>query len=311
MFKYTLLFPGQNDINRKKILSPFFSKNKIVQSIFRESSEYIGYDIWKLIQDDPKKKLKNNKYSQLVTLVSSIAIYELWKNKQCTHPNLVIGHSLGEYTALVCSQSLKLSDAIQLIITRYKFMMEAMSKKIGLMTAIIGLNERTIRKLLKKYDYSHEVSIACINTDNQIVLSGERNSVKHINLHCKKAGAKNIINLYIHPPSHCTLMKKASKKLLYVLKHTTFKIPIYPVISSTSLKFQNSEQAIRISLAKQIYSTVRWNSIIKYIKKDIFIFLEVSTKSILTNLNKNIIKKSLSISLNCQANFLKALKIIL
>ena len=304
MYKYALLFPGQS-ISQKNILSSFFIKNKIVQNVFYESSDYVGYNLLKLITHDPKEKLKKNKYSQLFTMISSIAIYKLWKNKQKQHPTLIAGHSLGEYTALVCSKSLRLYDAIKLIIIRHRLMKEAMSEKKGLMTIIIGLSQSSIKKILKNYDTLNEVSIACINTSHQIVISGEKNSVTKISLYCKKLGAKKIINLPIHPPSHCILMKQVAKKLLTILKQIKFNIPIYSVMNSTSLTHYDSEESIRNALAKQLYSPIRWNSIIKYIKKNVTFFIEVSTKKTLTNLNKNIVGTS-SISLNDQTNFLKA-----
>jgi len=305
MYKYALLFPGQN-INQKNILSSFFIKNKIIQSVFNESSDYIGFNLWKLIKYNPKEKLKNNKYSQLFTMISSIAIYKLWKNKQKQDPTLIAGHSLGEYSALVCSNSLKLYDAIQLITIRHELMKQTMSNKIGLMTIIIGLSKYSITKILKKHNILHKVSIACINTSNQIVISGEKNSVIEICLYCKTIGNVRIINLPINPPSHCILMKKAAKKLFIILKKIKFNIPIYSVISSTSLTCYNSEESIRYSLAKQLYNPVRWYSTIKYIKKNVSFFIEVSTNKTLTNLNKYIVNTS-SISLNNQTNFFKAM----
>lgn len=309
MRKYALLFPGQS-IHQQKKISSFFISNKIVQKIFDESSEYAKCNFLKLIKDDPQQKLKNSKYSQLFTLILSIAIYKVWNNQQTKHPIFIAGHSLGEYSALVCSKSLQLSDAIRLIIVRYKFMTEVMSKKVGLMTIIIGLNENSIKKILKEQHNLKEVSIACINSSHQIVISGEKKCVEKINLICKKLGAK-LINLPIYPPSHCTLMKPASKKLSNILQQIKFKIPIYSVISSTSLKIQNSEKSIRSSLTEQLYKTVKWNSLVQYIQKNISIFIEVSTEKVLTNLNEHIIKKSksISISLNNKINFLNALKL--
>lgn len=306
MHKYAMLFPGQK-FNEKKI-SSYFTKNKIFQNIFTDASEYAKYDLWKLIHDYPNGKIKRNKYLQLINLVSSVAIYKLWIMKQKIQPTLMIGHSLGEYTALICSESLKLSDAIKLIILRYKFVQEIMLNKKGLMTILIGINQKTIKKILSKYDTEKQVSIACINSSNQIVISGEKHAIEKINTYCKIFQTKKIINLPIDFPYHCSLIKKASQKFSKILDTVRFKKPKYSVISSTSLKLQNSETSIRCSLKKQLYRTVNWHTIIKNVQNNITLFIEVSSENVLTNLNKKNTNK-LSMSLNNNINFINTLKL--
>lgn len=308
MSSYALLFSGQGFQQINKLINTYYRKNLIFKDTFEECSEYINYDLWKLIDNNSNEILINNKYIQLVILISSIAIYKLWKHKN--NPLIIAGHSLGEYSALVCANSLKLFDAIKIIIFRNKFMHQIMYKKKGAMKVIIGLNQYSLKKISQEIKNLETVSIACINTNNQIVIAGELHSVKIISQYCKKLGAKIIINLTIFPPTHCFLMKKLTKNMLSLLKSIKFNKPIFPIVNNVDVQCYFSENKIRRILVKQLYSTVMWKNIIQYISKthNISTFVEVGISDVLSKLNKNITNIP-SISLNTQDNFLKALRI--
>ncbi|XBC44173.1 MAG: ACP S-malonyltransferase [Buchnera aphidicola (Schlechtendalia peitan)] len=229
------------------------------------------------------------------------------EKKNNTIPIILAGHSLGEYSALVCSQSLKFYDAIKLIFLREKFMKESMNNKLGTMYVIIGLKKSNVEKILKNFEYLKNASIACINTSRQIVIAGEQNTVRKISIACKKAGAKKIFKLSVNPPSHCILMKNASQKLSIALKTIILKKPKFPVINNVDTKCETEPLAIKNALVRQLYSPVQWFNTIKYLCKiHVSMFIEAGLNNTLTNLNKFIVAIP-SISLNNKIHLLKKL----
>ncbi|XBC37989.1 MAG: ACP S-malonyltransferase [Buchnera aphidicola (Floraphis choui)] len=301
MYLHSILFPGQ-ELQNINVLFSFINKNAIIKNTFDESSEYIGYDLRKLIKKKSQEKINTSKYAKLITLTSSIAMYRVWKSENKNVPLILAGHSLGEYSALVCSKSLKFYDAIKLITLRNKLMQESIKNMRGAMNVVIGLQQYEIEKILKNFQYTKKISIACINTKYQIVISGEQSIVHKVSDVCKKNGAKKIVYLSIHPPSHCILMKNAAKKFSIILNKTTFKTPIFPVVNNVDAKCETSILAIRKALTRQLYNPVRWTDTIAYLaSKNTSIFLEAGLNSTLTNLNKFIVAIP-SISLNNKVN---------
>ncbi|WP_187307816.1 ACP S-malonyltransferase [Buchnera aphidicola] len=299
---YAMLFPGQEK-QKKNVLLSLIKKYKIIKQTFDESSEYVGHNLYKLVDNSSQQEMDKSKYTKLITLTISVAMYRLWQQKNRNIPVILSGHSLGEYSALVCAESLKFCDAIKLIILRDKFMKESMKHKLGAMNVIIGLKQFKIEKILKKFNIIKEVSIACINTYNQIVISGEKCAVYKVSSACQKIGAKKIFRLSINPPSHCMLMIEASKKLSTILKHISFKIPIFPIVNNVDVKCETSAHAIRSALTRQLYNPVRWSEIITYLSnKYVSMFIELGLNNTLTNLNKSTIAIP-SISPNNTVNF--------
>ncbi|XBC42621.1 MAG: ACP S-malonyltransferase [Buchnera aphidicola (Kaburagia rhusicola ensigallis)] len=290
MYSHSILFPGQESQNTNMLLS-LIKENTIIKKTFDESSEYIKYDLNALIKRNSQKEINKNKFKLLITFTLSIAMYRLWNNNNNNKSIILAGHSLGEYSALVCSQSLTFHDAVKLIILRKKFMKESMNNNQGAMHAIIGLTKSKIEKILKDFEHTQSVSIACINTKYQIVISGEFSVVHQVSAICKKHGAKKIFFLPISPPSHCILMKQASKKLSIILNEIKFKTPMFPVINNVDARCETSISAIRKALAKQLCSPVQWVNTITYLISNYTLkFIEAGLNNTLTNLNKSIIK---------------------
>ncbi|XBC37472.1 MAG: acyltransferase domain-containing protein [Buchnera aphidicola (Meitanaphis microgallis)] len=301
---YSILFPGQEPQN-VHALYLLIKQYRIIKRTFEESSEYIRYDLNKLIKNNLQRKINKSKYNKFIALTSSIAIYRLWKHNNKINPHILAGHSLGEYSALICSESLAFQDAIKLIVFRDKFMRESMENKLGAMHVIIGLKQSDIEKILKDLKNIKTVSIACINTQHQIVISGEKYAVHKVSTACKKLGAKKIFHLSIYPPSHCILMKSAAKKFSMILNETSFQKPIFPVVNNVDTKCEISASAIRSALTRQLYNPVKWiNTIIYLANQNTSIFVETGLNNTLTNLNKFIVAIP-SISFNNQINSLK------
>ncbi|WP_367682325.1 ACP S-malonyltransferase [Buchnera aphidicola] len=300
-----MLFPGQG-IQYNNMLSSFLNRENIFKNTFQEASEYINFNLLNLMKNDSIEKI-NNEYIQTLILTSSIAIYRLWKKYNGKNPAFMSGHSLGEYSALVCSNAMNFKDALKVVYLRGQFMQKIILNRSFLVQAIIGLDKKIIKKILKKY-VNKTVSIASINSKNQIIISGETLDVHQVSLDCRKKGAKFILNLNINIPVHNYLMKPVAKKIKYILNNIKIKKPIIPVINNVNVKCENHSKNIKTALIKQVYKTVRWKEIIDFIKsKKIFTMLEIGPNNILTNLNKKN-KNLVSLSTNNKKNFLYAFK---
>ncbi|QIQ41372.1 MAG: ACP S-malonyltransferase [Buchnera aphidicola (Aphis urticata)] len=308
MYLFAMLFPGQG-VQYINMLSCFLKKEKIFQNIFEEASEYIGCNLLKLIKEGPLSKINHSKYTQPIILTSSIAMYKFWRKCNGKNPSFMSGHSLGEYSALVCSKALKFKDALKVVFLRGKYMQKIILNRSCLVKAIIGLNKDTIKKICQKY-ISNTVSIASINSDNQIIISGDKLDVYQASLDCKKHGAKCIFNVNLDIPVHSYLMKPVAKKMENILKKIKIQKPKIPVVNNVDVKCENNSENIKKALIKQIYKTVRWKEIIDFIQsKSVFTMLEIGPNKMLTNLNKNNINL-ISLNTSNKKYFSKAFKII-
>ncbi|NIH16594.1 MAG: acyltransferase domain-containing protein [Buchnera aphidicola (Periphyllus lyropictus)] len=279
--KFAMLFPGQSSQNFY-IVKKLYKNYSIIRKTFSRSSNYLGYNLWKKLKKKKKKK-NSNYFNQIEIFTISISIYKLWKSYFHFHPDIMSGHSLGQYSALVCSKSIDFLDALKIISYRKKIM----KKKIGRMYAIIGLKKKIIKKICKKYPKKNPVSIACINSKNQIVITGNKKNSKKASLKCKLNGAKYIIKLPIKTISHCPSMKYIKKKLFHKIKKIKFYKPKNLIIDSSTLQCTNNSFKIKNLLIDQLCKTIQWKKTVDLIiSKKIKYFLEISSENNLTKLNK-------------------------
>lgn len=305
MTLFAMLFPGQG-VQYTNMLSSFFKKNnKIFKKKFNEASEYINYNLLNVIQE--KRNINNYQYMPLAILTASVAIYEFWKEKNGKFPTLMSGHSLGEYSALVCSNAIKFDDALKIVNLRSQLMQNVIVNRPSLVLAIIGLEKMIVKDICAQYSLK-VVSIASINSENQIIISGDKSAVREAGKNCKKKGAQHVLPLNINIPIHSILMKPIAKKLQCLLKNIQVKKPTIPVINNVDVMCETSEENIKNALIRQIYNPVRWREIIDLIKsKKIFTMLEIGPNKILTNLIKKN-NKITTLNTNDLNNFLIAFK---
>lgn len=308
MHLFGMIFPGQG-VQKKGMLTALSHTHPIIKKTFDESSGALGYNLLKLIQHDPKKKLNQSEFTQPAILTTSVSIYRLWLHEKGSLPHIMAGNSLGEYSALVCANVITLYDAIKLVKFRGKLMQKLVRNTPVAMSAIIGLNKETVINICKIQSKNQIVDPSNFNTLDHIVISGHKEAVERTSIACKKAGAKYILPISVSISSHCRLMKPAKKKLMHVLKKINFSKPICPIINNINVKCETSKKNICNALSKQLTKPVRWHEIIEYmIFKGVSLMLEVGPYSTLTKINKkNILLKS--ISLHNRTNFLKALKL--
>ncbi|MXP51002.1 ACP S-malonyltransferase [Pantoea sp. SoEX] len=307
MTQLAFIFPGQGS-QYVGMLSDFIEKYSIARQTFQEASNILGYDLLRLVNQGPYEHLNCTWKTQPAILTSSIAIYRIWKQEGGKKPILMAGHSLGEYSALVCAGVIKFTDAIQLVEFRGKIMQELVKTRIGAMHAIIGLDEITIKRICKENKKNQVVSIANFNSQDQFVIAGDKEAVCRTSIACKLLGAY-VKPLMVSVPSHCILMRSAAKKLEIRLQEIKFAKPSISIINNVDVKIEYNEYAIRKALIRQMYSAVRWLEIIKFITKTAGItrLLEFGPGKILSQLNKRISKNLNSIAINDTSSLVIAL----
>ncbi|EPE37646.1 malonyl CoA-acyl carrier protein transacylase [Candidatus Photodesmus katoptron] len=294
MSKYSVLFSGQGS-QKIGMLSNLAKEYDLVRETFDEAADALNYNLWNLIQNGPKETLNQTSFTQPALLTASVSIWRVWrKNFYHKQPSSLAGHSLGEYSALVCANVINFNEAVKLVKLRGYLMQEAMSgKNIGAMCAIIGLNENFIQKICKEAQKNDEiVSPANFNSPDQIVISGHKNSVERAEILCKKAGAKRTVMLSVSVPSHCMLMKSAADKLALNLEKINFQSPTIPVINNVDVLTEFDSSKIKSALIRQLYSPVRWSEIIQLIiREGVHTFLEIAPgNKVLSGFTKKIVK---------------------
>ncbi|WP_343126395.1 hypothetical protein [Buchnera aphidicola] len=307
MKKIVLLFPGQNLQNFKDIIY-FNQKTKILNKTFEESSEILNLNLLKILK---KRNFIKKKYISYLIINISIALYREWKKNIPIIPNIMIGHSLGQYSALICSKKISLKNALLSLKKRNRILKNSFKNIPTLMYIIIGIHFSIIKKIC--YIVSRifqKVSIACINLKNQIIISGHKKYVLKVLNFCKKIQKNYIIRLPIYFCLHYSFLKKNSKKFSKYLKKNIFKNSHIKVFCATQKKFLYSSQKIKNSLCQQLYKPTLWYDTLKIIKKkNIKNFIEIGAGNTLTKINFHN-KIFNTYSTNTLKNFLKTLKII-
>jgi [acyl-carrier-protein] S-malonyltransferase len=286
-----------------------FAENEVVQSTFAEASAALGYNLWYLVQQGPIEKLNQTNFTQPALLTASVAIWRVWHANSSTTPKLLAGHSLGEYSALVCAGVLSLADAVKLVEKRGEFMQASVPEGVGAMAAIIGLDDKIIIDACAKAANDDVVSAVNFNSPGQVVIAGHKAAVERAGILCKAAGAKRVLPLPVSVPSHCALMKDAAEKLAEEFNNVSFNEPTIPVVNNVDVATENSVEAIKIALIKQLYNPVRWTETIQYLAQEgIEIAIEAGPGKVLQGLLKRIDKTISCQSVNDSASLTKALE---
>lgn len=303
------VFPGQGSQSLAMLAD--FSENDIVQGAFSEASAALGYDLWQLVQQGPIEKLNQTNYTQPALLTASVALWRLWHANSTVTPTLLAGHSLGEYSALVCAGVLSLTDAVKLVEKRGVFMQASVPEGVGAMAAIIGLDDSIIIEACEKSAQDEVVSAVNFNSPGQVVIAGHKAAVERAGVLCKEAGAKRVLPLPVSVPSHCALMKDAADKLAEEFNNVTFNAPTIPVVNNVDVVAESSVEAIKSALIKQLYSPVRWTETIQYLaQQGVENALEVGPGKVLQGLLKRIDKTISCQSVNDSVSLTKALESI-
>lgn len=308
MTKIAVVFPGQGS-QTLGMLADLAAAHPVVEETFAEASSALGYDLWQLVQQGPAEELNKTWQTQPALLAASVAIWRVWQQQNGTQPVLMAGHSLGEYSALVCAGVLDFKQAISLVELRGKLMQEAVPAGTGAMYAIIGLDNDAIAKACEESAQGQVVSPVNFNSPGQVVIAGNKEAVERAGAACKEAGAKRALPLPVSVPSHCALMKPAAEKMAIVLENVTFNAPQYSVVNNVDVKVETSPEAIRSALVRQLYSPVRWTESVEYIAaQGVEQLLEVGPGKVLTGLTKRIVDTLTAAAVNDTASLAAALE---
>lgn len=308
MTQFAFVFPGQGS-QTVGMLADLAAQFPIVEETFGEASSVLGYDLWQLVQQGPAEELNKTWQTQPALLAASVAIFRVWQQQGGKAPALMAGHSLGEYSALVCAGVLDFKAAIRLVELRGKLMQEAVPEGTGAMYAIIGLDNDAIAKACEESAQGQVVSPVNFNSPGQVVIAGNKEAVERAGAACKAAGAKRALPLPVSVPSHCALMKPAADKLAVALQDITFNAPQVPVVNNVDVRTENDPEAIRSALVRQLYSPVRWTESVEFIAaQGVTSLLEVGPGKVLTGLTKRIVDTLTAAAVNDTASLSAALE---
>jgi [acyl-carrier-protein] S-malonyltransferase len=303
------VFPGQGSQTVGMLAD--FADNEAVQQTFSEASEALGYNLWQLVAQGPAEKLNQTNFTQPALLTASVALWRLWASQSDSQPAMLAGHSLGEYSALVCAGVISLSEGVKLVEKRGEFMQASVPAGVGAMAAIIGLDDQAIIDACAKAQNDDVVAAVNFNSPGQVVIAGHKDAVERAGVLCKEAGAKRVLPLPVSVPSHCALMKDAADKLAEAFNRVTFNTPQIPVVNNVDVATEKDVEAIKLALIKQLYSPVRWTETIELLAKSgISNVVEAGPGKVLQGLIKRIDKSITSASINDQASLTKALETI-
>lgn len=300
--KTACVFPGQGS-QSVGMLAELAGAYPIVEETFSEASLALDYDLWELVQRDKKSQLNQTEFTQPALLAAGVAVWRIFCDKLNEVPDYLAGHSLGEYTALVCAEAMSLADGVKVVAQRGRLMQQAVPEGQGAMAAIIGLSLETVAKLCQAVK-DHIVVPANLNAPGQIVISGQASAVQNVMEKAKLSGAKIVKQLPLSVPSHCPMMKTAAQKFEQVLQGIEIQRSQIPVIHNVNVLISNDPDAVRKALVEQLYSSVRWVETVEFLEKQgVGIIYECGPGKILTGLNKRIAKSIEAICVNMPNSF--------
>jgi len=290
MTSTAFVFPGQGS-QSVGMMTAWGEYQTVVQTVFNEASDYLGYNLWNLVSEGPESELNKTEITQPAMLCAGVASWQVIQQTGAfPKAQMMAGHSLGEYTALVCAQSLNLGDAVKLVAKRGALMQSAVAAGEGSMAAIIGIADEDVIRACSNVD-DGVVEAVNFNAPGQVVIAGNKASVEKAMENAKELGAKRALPLPVSVPSHCSLMQQAADQLGAELDGLEITMPEVPVIHNQSAGVAGSIADIRILLKKQLYQPVKWvESVNNMHAKGIENLVECGPGKVLSGLTRRIEK---------------------
>jgi [acyl-carrier-protein] S-malonyltransferase len=301
------VFPGQGS-QKIGMLAELASADPVVEQTFAEASEVLGYDAWKLVQEGEQDDINLTERTQPILLASSVAIWRLWQEKGGPVPAQFAGHSLGEWSALVCSGVLEFVDAVNIVRARGAFMQEAVPVGVGAMAAILGIADEVILDACASACQNDVVDAVNFNAPGQVVIAGSAAAVDRAIEICKQAGAKRAMTLPVSAPFHTSLMQPAAEQLAELVNGTAFSKPQIPVLHNVHAQAESNPESIKALMLEQIYKPVMWVDCIQALKANgAQIMIECGPGRVLNGLTKRIDRNLTSFSTDDVASLENAL----
>jgi [acyl-carrier-protein] S-malonyltransferase len=290
IYNLAFVFPGQGS-QSVGMLNDLAASYPEVKHTFERASDALGKDLWAIVAEGPEEELNQTHNTQPAMLAAGVAVWQLWCKHSNVRPAWMAGHSLGEYTALVCSDALSFEDGIKLVAARGRLMQEAVPPGVGAMAAILGLEDHQVVQVCANAAEGEIVSAVNFNSPGQVVIAGNVAAVERAMLAAKEAGAKRAVLLPVSVPSHCELMESASQKLDEQLQYTVIDTPKATLIHNVDVASHSAPEVIRNALKEQLYKPVRWADSIKFMHdQGVTSFVECGPGKVLIGLNKRIAK---------------------
>jgi len=287
------VFPGQGS-QSVGMLRALSEASPEVEATFGEASQVLGFDLWRLVSEGPAEELNRTENTQPAMLAAGVAAWRVWLGESSVRPACMAGHSLGEYTALVCAGRLAFADAIGLVRMRGKLMQEAVPEGVGAMAAILGLTDEQVAHLCNELSTPDSiVAAANFNAPGQVVVAGHAVAVESLVAHAKQAGAKRAMLLPVSVPSHCALMKGAAEALRALLA-------VHPAADD-----------LRSALSAQLHDSVRWTESMQYLEhQGVTHIIECGPGKVLTGLNKRAAPGTRALAIHDSDSFAAARELI-
>ncbi|WP_367156184.1 ACP S-malonyltransferase [Methylomonas sp. HYX-M1] len=287
-YSLAFVFPGQGSqsIGMMSALADAFPQ---VKETFVQASDVLGFDLWQLANEGPEADLNQTRNTQPAMLAAGVATWRVWCQQSPVRPGWMAGHSLGEYTALVCSGAIAFEDAIKLVAERGRLMQEAVPAGVGAMAAILGLQDHQVVNACAEVAQGEVVAAANFNAPGQVVIAGHSAAVDRAIEAMKALGAKRAVKLPVSVPSHCLLMEPAAEKLGALLQSITIVPPSVSLIHNADVKSHGAPEVIRVALTEQLFKPVRWVESVKFMhEQGVTGFVECGPGKVLMGLNKRI-----------------------
>ncbi|MGH8549905.1 MAG: ACP S-malonyltransferase [Methylococcales bacterium] len=286
------VFPGQGS-QSVGMLADLAESYPEVRRVFSRASEVLRVDLWKMLSEGPEDLLNRTENTQPIMLTAGVAIWEIWCSQTPIRPGWMAGHSLGEFTALVCANSISFEAAVGLVGRRAVLMQEAVPEGAGAMAAVIGLEDPAVVEICRKISGPKGiVAPANFNAPSQVVIAGNAAAVDAAIDAAKTAGARRALMLSLSVPSHCNLMQPAALKFSESISAIDFEDPDVPVIHNFDVASHSASEVIRSVLVKQMYSPVRWVDSMKFLyDQGVTKIIECGPGKVLSGLIKRIVRE--------------------
>jgi [acyl-carrier-protein] S-malonyltransferase len=297
IYNLAFVFPGQSS-QAVGMLTELAANYPEVRQVFERASDALGKDLWSVVAVGPEAELNQTHNTQPAMLAAGVAVWEVWCKHSVVRPAWMAGHSLGEYTALVCSGAMSFEDGIKLVAARGRLMQEAVPPGVGAMAAILGLEDHHVVKVCAEAAEAEIVAAVNFNSPGQVVIAGHVAAVERAMLAAKTAGAKRVVLLPVSVPSHCALMTSAAEKLDEYLQSIAIDTPKMTLIHNVDVASHSAPEVIRNVLKEQLYKPVRWADGIKFMHdQGVTCFVECGPGKVLIGLNKRIVKDAEHLSI--------------
>ena len=282
------VFPGQGS-QSVGMLAQLAETYPVVKQTFAEASEVLGFDLWDLVANGPDADLNKTQNTQPAMLAAGVAVWRVWCEQSPVRPAWMAGHSLGEYTALVCSGAIAFADAIRLVAERGRLMQEAVPAGVGAMAAIIGLDDQQVVAGCAEAANGAVVAAANFNAPGQVVIAGETAAVERAMEILKAKGAKRALPLPVSVPSHCALMAAASDQLNAVLETISVNQPEVTLVHNADVQSHPQADELRLALKQQLFMPVRWVECVQHMQQQgVTQLVECGPGKVLLGLDKRI-----------------------